>query len=1181
MRMKIQKFKSTIRWTVFLQLCFCSIFAQTESTLFKLLPASQTGIHFNNQLFESDTLNILNQANIYNGGGVGIGDFNKDGLMDVYFAGNMVSNKLYLNKGDLKFTDVTKIANVDGHGRWSTGVAVVDINGDTWPDIYVSASFSSEAKKRTNLLYVNQGLNENGSPVFIESAQAFGLADDGYSTQAYFFDYDKDGDLDMYQVINQMNDPKTPLSYRTKLVDGSAENNDRLYRNNGNGTFSDVSRQAGILIEGWGHAASIIDINLDGWPDIYVANDFISNDLCYINNGNGTFTNRLDDYFKHTGWNAMGTDFADINNDGYVDMISLEMLPENNLRKKRMLGGNEYYSYINNARFNYTHQYIRNMLQLNSGPTPLGHPIFEDISFLAGVYQTDWSWCPLVADFDNDGYRDLVITNGFPRDVTDLDYISYDNGQSGVEQKFTLAMTDSLPVVKLANYAYKNTNGILFENTSKAWGLDDLSFSNGGVYTDLDNDGDLDIIINNINGTAFVYENRLDNKENHLSVRFEGLKNNTMGIGANLKIYYDGQMQVYDHYPIRGYLSTDDNRAHIGLGKIQNIDSLIVKWPSENEQRLYNIKANRELTLSTKDALLKTRSFSKQTVETIFTDVTDEYCLTYKPKEIDFSDYNNQRTLPHKLSQYGPGIAVGDIDNNGYEDFYIGGSSENSGAFFMQDESGKFFFDPSRLLAQESDLYEDMGVLLFDADNDKDLDLYLVSGSYEIPENNNISNDRLFLNDGEGKFSRAIGALPEDLTNGSCVKAADFDGDGDLDLFIGGRVVSAAYPASPKSFLLKNENGKFIDVTNEYLPELKTIGMVTDALWSDFDNDGKADLIITGEWMSVTFLKNSGNSFEKISTGIEHKLGWWNSLVSGDFDADGDMDYIVGNLGLNSNYVATVEEPMTIIAKDIDDNGLLDAMVFCYMKGDDGIRKSFPIASRDDLVSQVISMRKEYPTYKSYGLAAMNDIWNDAAKNDAIILKATEMRSSYIENKGNGKFKMEPLPLEAQKAPVYGMMTDDIDNDGNLDVILVGNDYGMDPYSGRHDAFKGLCLQGNGAGGFKEILLSKTGFFVDGDAKGLTRIKSAEKKDILIATQNQGSLRAFVNQENQEDVLKWITLKHDDFSAEIIFNDGRKKHVEFYYGSTYLSQSSRTLPVPKNVKKITITNFKGKKRKVL
>jgi hypothetical protein len=1168
--------------TIFI-LSVSGISAQQDATLFKLLSETKTGIAFKNQLSENDTLNILNQANIYNGGGVGIGDFNQDGLMDIYFGGNMVSSKLYLNKGKMQFEDITQMAKVDGNGRWITGVSVVDINVDGLPDIYLSASFRADTIRRTNLLYINQGINKKGIPSFKESAIEYGLADNGYSTQAYFFDYDRDGDLDMYQVTNEIYDPRTPINYRAKLTDGSAKNTDRLYRNNGNGTFSDVSKEAGIGLEGWGHAAAISDINSDGWPDIYVANDFISNDICYINNKNGTFTNRLDDYFKHTAWNAMGTDMVDVNNDGYVDLISLEMLPENNLRKKRMLSGNEYYHYINNSQYGYNHQYVRNVLQINSGPDQNGKSVFKDMGFMAGIYQTDWSWCPLVADFDNDGLRDIIITNGLPRDVTDLDYIAYGNGQSGSSQSATLAMTDSLPVVKLANYAYKNTNGTLFKNVSETWGLDHLSFSNGGAYADLDNDGDLDVVINNINGPAFVYKNTSNSKAGHLTINFKGPKNNSNGVGASVKIYYSGnRQQYYEHYPIRGYLSTHDQRAHLGLGATKRIDSLRIYWPDGMQQLKTNISLGSPLTLNYKDSHEVNSFQNNKAVATIFKNTANTHNINFKPVETDFVDYNIQSTLPHKLSQFGPGIAVGDIDNNGYEDFYIGGSSDNPGVFFMQDADAKFTMDSSRFLQKEDILYEDMGVLFFDVDNDGDLDLYMVSGSYEIPADHAISNDRLFINNGEGMFERAINSLPPDFTNGSCVKAADFDGDGDLDLFVGGRVVSAAYPAPPRNFLLKNENGKFIDITDEYFPGLKNIGMVTDALWTDFDHDGKTDLVLAGEWMPITFLKNTGSSLEEIESGIEKRSGWWNSLVAGDFDNDGDMDYVAGNLGLNTNYTASPTEPMTIIAKDMDNNGSLDAMVFCYMKGHDGNRNAFPIASRDDLVGQVISMRKKFPTYQSYGLARMEDIWSETDKENAIILQSTEMRTSFIENKGNGKFEMRPLPLQAQEAPVYGMLANDIDNDGNLDLLLVGNDYGMDPYSGRHDAFNGLCLTGDGAGNFNAMPPTNTGFYVPGDAKGLAQLYTAKNEAVLMVTQNQDDLLVFGrNNPDPKGIDRWVDLKADDFSAEIIYRDGHKKRLEFYYGSTYMSQSSRKLPIENDMAQITIINYKGDKRNVL
>ena len=1156
-----------------------------KNTLFQLLPASRTGIGFANKIFESDSLNILNQANIYNGGGVGIGDFNHDGLQDIFLSGNMVSSRLYLNKGDLKFQDITAAAGVTGEGRWCTGVSVVDINADGWPDIYVSASFRKDPRLRTNLLYINEGVGKDGIPTFKESAAAYGIADTGFSTQGVFFDYDHDGDLDLYLVTNQINDPKTPIRFRPKVADGSALNNDRLYRNNGNGTFTNVTKEAGILMEGWGHAACISDFNGDGWPDVYVSNDFVSNDLLYINNHDGTFTDRLKEYFHHTGWNAMGTDVVDIDNDGMPDIISLEMLPENNLRKKRMLAGNEYYNYFNSQRFGYSHQYVRNVLQLNRGMAPEGHPVYSEVGFMAGIYETDWSWCPLVADFDNDGFRDLVITNGLPRDVTDLDYISYNNGQGGGTGNYSLRLVDSLPIVKLPGYCFKNTGGYRFSNTSAEWGFTHPSFSNGGAYADLDNDGDLDLVINNINETAFVYENTLHSpghptKDHWLSATLAGGGKNRDGIGATIRIYYQGHQQLYEHQPCRGYMSTDDYRAHFGLGNVTRIDSLKVRWPDGKTQVLKDLPVDQTFALSYANANSSSSPFSLPGATPLFKETSSTYNIHFKPQEKDVIDYNIQPALPHKLSQYGPGIAVGDIDKNGYEDFYVGGAAGRRGVFFMQDAHGAFTLDSTRILVDDGHPGEDMAALFFDADNDGDLDLYVVSGSYEFPPDHVASQDVLYMNDGQGRFTPNYPALPKMFSNGSCVRAADFDGDGDLDLFVAGRVVSGSYPTPPQSFLLENHSGSFFDVTKRWCPELQHIGMVTDALWSDFDGDGKPDLVLTGEWMPITFLKNTGSTFTNVtaSTGIAGHTGWWNSLVAGDFDNDGDIDYIAGNLGLNSNYQASPAEPMTLYAKDLDDNGLLDAMVFCYMKAEDGSRKPFPMTSRDDMISQMISIRKRYPGYKAYGLASMDDLWKPKDRENALMLQATDMASSYIENLGNGKFDIHALPLAAQIAPVYGMDAADIDGDGNLDLLMVGNDYGMEPYSGRHDAFMGLYMQGDGKGGFTPLSLAASGFYVKGDGKGLARLHTARNEDIWIATQNQDSL--IVTSLTSTPTRKWIDLQPEDFTIDMFTGHGQKKHSECYYGSTYLSQSSRKLSLAGDIKKVIITSFQGNKREI-
>ncbi|MDQ3534746.1 MAG: VCBS repeat-containing protein [Bacteroidota bacterium] len=1181
--MNIFKFNDIILFSIIIFIS--SGCGKKENTLFQLVSPDHSGIHFTNEIFENDTLNILNQEYIYNGGGIAVGDFNNDGLPDLYFTGNMVSNKLYLNNGNFIFEDITEIAGVSAENKWCSGVTVVDINQDGWLDIYVSVTLKKDSVSRKNLLYINKGLNENGIPTFKESAAKYGIDDVGHTTQAAFFDYDNDGDLDLYLLTNII-DTSVPTNYKKKNTSGTAINNDRLYRNNGDNTFTNVSMEAGILYEGFGLGITISDINMDGWPDIYIANDYISNDLLYINNQDGTFSNKIADYIKHQSYSSMGTDVVDINNDGLVDIIAVDMLPENNQRKKQMIGPSNYITYINNDLYGFEHQYVRNTLQLNRGISPKGHPTFSEIGQLSGVYQTDWSWTPLVADFDNDGYRDIIITNGFPKDVTDRDFATYVSGPAGLVAS-KMQLQDSIPIVKISNYAFRNNGDLTFTDKTTDWGLNIPSFSNGAVYVDLDNDGDLDIVINNINDKAFVYKNQTINNQddsfNYIRINFEGTIPNSKGIGTKVFIHYNGIKQYFEQSLTRGYLSSIEDVAHFGIGNNEVIDSIQILWPDNKYQLLVNIPANQVLKIRQKDAVeIPSKDFYENQIVSesfLMKEVSKEHGIQFKHDEEDKIDFNLQRTLPHKYTQLGPGIAVADINGDGLEDFYVGGAAGKTGIFFIQDQEGNFINSLEPINPEGVKPEEDMGILFFDANNDGYPDLYIVSGSYEFSKGSEKLQDRLYINNGKGKFELDKKALPENFINGSCVKAADFDKDGFLDLFVGGRVVPGEYPLPAKSSILRNMNGKFTDVTSEVCPELQNLGMVTDAIWTDFDNDGQIDLIVVGEWMPVTFFKNENGKFKNItsSTGIASKKGWWNSIVAADFDNDGDIDYVVGNLGLNTNYKASEEQPLYVYAKDFDQNGSMDAILAMYLKSEEGEMKLFPMHSRDDLISQMVSFRKKFPKYKDYGNADMKDVLSSAELEGALIMEATHFASSYLENKGGGKFEIKELPIEAQFAPIFGMLAEDCDNDGNMDLLLVGNNYATEVFTGRHDAFTGLYLKNDGSGNFVPQPQYKIGFFVEGDAKGISKLHTGQGKELILVTQNQDSLKVF-SQSNHTSKKILIKLQVNDARAELIYKNGIKTIKEFYYGSTYLSQSSRTLSIDESVVKVKIFDFVGNER---
>lgn len=1221
----------TIRHTTllirsWLLLSLGSACTHAPSTLFTKLDPSVSGIHFNNAITENDSVNLIADEYAYMGSGVGVGDFNKDGLPDLFFGGNQTTCRLYLNLGDHHFRDITKTAGLET-SSWCTGISVVDINNDGYPDIYVCVSGNTPGHH--NLLYIN-----NHDLTFTERAAEYGLADTGYCTQAVFFDYDGDGLLDMYLVRHELHPAVSQNDIVKPDTTGLSIRSDKLYRNMGmqpnaaqptaalptpaspsaphptpgdapskdtrpaspHPLFKDVSLAAGIRDDGYGLGVVVSDFNGDGWPDVYVTNDYLSNDLLWINNRNGTFTNVIAGSLGHQSYSSMGVDAADINNDGLPDIATLDMQPEDNYRKKTMYSFMSYERYELERRAGFQPEFMRNMLHLNrgtlaatprsaaplapnhtgptptatprsaarpaalaappshTGPTPATHrptrqadaacpapgdpavlhpphapatPYFSEIGQLAGISETDWSWSILLADFDNDGYKDIAITNGEGRDLINADFIKYRAETYGRMEKQTRdqllrKQLDSMGKITLRNYYFHNNGDCTFSNESKLSGIDESSIANGAAYVDLDNDGDLDLVINNIDQKASIYINNTRDDANYntrnagahdapipaahyLNFILQGDSLNRSAFGTKIQLYQAGQVQTVEQYPVRGYASSVDTRLHFGLGSAGRVDSVIILWPRGRNQHLQHVAIDTTLTLDIANATTDKPALPQRPAS--LQNISDSLHVSFRHHETFFNDFAFNSLLPQKYSQLGPFISTGDLNGDGLPDFFIGGAYNQSGDVWLQQKDGSFIGKP---LVNGVKHEEDMQSVLVDVDGDHDLDLIVVSGSTEFPKGSPYLTPRLYLNDGKGNFTLKPGSFPQSVNTVAQTISATTGSNGQLQIFIGGRV-SQDYPLPPKSYLLEYRDGSFYDITQDVCPELADAGMITASAWADIDGDGQNELILAGDWMPIRIFKTDHGRLKELidSAGLSDNRGMWKSLAVVDVDGDGDLDIIAGNGGTNNPYHVSAEKPMRLIAKDFQGNGKTTP-ILCYYIPDETGKKTLQLGmDLDHLVHQEPSFKDRFPTNAEFAKADLTRILPEELVKDAIVLNCNELHTCWFENLGNGKFRKHILPVEAQFAPVNAILTRDFDGDGKLDLVLAGNEYQAEVVAGRYDASYGLLLHGLGHGNFQAMPHLDNGIFIKGDVKDIKCIKNSKGHDLILVGINDAPMQVF------------------------------------------------------------------------